>query len=218
VSASADAARRGAAELLAEAAGRGGHVALSGGATPGPAYELAARLQPDWSRSELWFADERCVLPRDENSNYRLVREQLLDRLKRGPGVEHRIRGELPAARAAEEYERELRGIALDLVLLGMGADGHTASLFPNDPALEEKERRAVAVRRPDFERVTVTLPVLNGADVVLFVIVGADKAEAARRAFGEPASPATPASLVRSSRGITYAFLDRAAASALGA
>jgi 6-phosphogluconolactonase len=132
--------------------------------------------------------------------------------------VEHRIRGELPAERAAEEYESELRGVTLDLVLLGMGSDGHTASLFPNDPALEEGEHSAVAVRRPDFDRVTLTLPVLNGSNVVLFLVVGAEKAEAARRAFRDPPSPATPASLVRSSAGTTYAFLDRGAASELGA
>jgi 6-phosphogluconolactonase len=192
-------------------------VALSGGSTPGPAYELAASLQPDWSRSELWFADERCVRPDDEHSNYRLVRERLLDRLQRGPAVEHRIRGELPAERGAEEYENELRGVTLDLVLLGIGSDGHTASLFPTDPALEERERSAVAVRRPDFDRVTLTLPVLNGSNVVLFLVVGADKADAARRAFRDPPSPATPASLVRSSSGTTYAVLDRGAASELG-
>jgi len=193
-------------------------VALSGGSTPGPAYELAASLEPDWSRSELWFADERCVRPDDENSNYRLVRQRLLDRLHRGPAVEHRIRGELPAERAAEEYENELRGVTLDLVLLGIGSDGHTASLLPNDPALEEHERSAVAVRRPDFDRVTLTLPVLNGSNVVLFLVVGAEKADAARRAFRDPPSPATPASLVRSSSGTTYAFLDRGAASEVGA
>ena len=206
------------AELLAEVAGRGAHVALSGGSTPGPAYELAASLQPDWSRSELWFADERCVRPDDEHSNYRLVRERLLDRLRRGPAVEHRIRGELRAERAAEEYEGELRGVTLDLVLLGLGSDGHTASLFPNDPALEERARNAVAVRRPDFDRVTLTLPVLNGSNIVLFLVVGADKADAARRAFRDSPSPATPASLVRSSNGTTYAFLDRGAAAELGA
>jgi 6-phosphogluconolactonase len=213
---SADAARRAAAELLAEAARSGGHIALSGGATPGPAYELAATLQPDWSRAELWFADERCVRPDDENSNYRLVRERLLDRLGRGPAVEHRIRGELPAPSAADEYESELRGVAFDLVLLGMGGDGHTASLFPNDPALDEKERRALAVSRPDFERVTLTLPVLNASDVVAFLVVGAEKAAAVRRAFGEDPTAATPASLVRASRGTTYIFLDRGAASEL--
>jgi 6-phosphogluconolactonase len=216
VSTSADAARRGAAELLAAAAGRGGHIAVSGGSTPGPAYEVTATLEPDWSRSELWFADERCVEPLDERSNYRLVRERLLERLERGPAVEHRIRGELAAERAADEYERELQGVVLDLVLLGIGADGHTASLFPNDPVLQEESRRAVAVRRPDVDRITLTLPVLRGAGTVIFLAVGADKADAVRRAFAEPPSPATPASLVRSSGGITYAFLDREAAGAV--
>jgi 6-phosphogluconolactonase len=218
ISASADAARRGAAELLAEAASRGGHVAVSGGSTPGPAYELAARLQPDWSRAELWFADERCVDPNDERSNYRLVRERLLDRLERGPAAEHRIRGELPAEQAAGEYEAELRGVDLDFVVLGIGADGHTASLFPNDPALDEPSRSAVFVRRPDVDRVTLTLPALGAAGVVLFLATGAEKADAVRRAFAEPPSPATPASLVRSSAGITYAFLDREAGANLEA
>jgi 6-phosphogluconolactonase len=218
VSASADAAGRAAAELLAETAARGGHIALSGGSTPGPAYELAARTQPGWSRTELWFADERCVDPSDERSNYRLVRERLLDRLERGPAAEHRIRGELPADRAAEEYEAELRGVALDLVLLGIGTDGHTASLFPNDPALDELSASAVAVHRQDVDRVTLTLPVLRAAEVVLFLATGAEKADAVGRAFGEPPSPATPASLVRSSAGITYAFLDREAGANLEA
>jgi 6-phosphogluconolactonase len=216
VAASADAARRGAAELLADAAARGGHVALSGGTTPGPAYEAAARLEPDWSRTELWFADERCVDPLDERSNYRLVRERLLERLELRPAVEHRIRGELGAKRAADEYESELGDDVLDLVLLGIGPDGHTASLFPNDPALEEESRRAVAVSRPDVDRVTLTLPVLRAAGTLLFLATGDDKADAVRRAFAGPPSPATPAGLVRSSAGITYAFLDRGAAAAL--
>ena len=218
ISASADAARRGAAELLAKAAARGGHIAVSGGSTPGPAYEVAAGLQPDWSRSELWFADERCVRPSDERSNYRLVRERLLDRLERGPAAEHRVRGELPAEEAAGRYEDELRGVVVDLVLLGIGDDGHTASLFPNDPALEEERRSAVAVRRLDVDRVTLTLPVLRAAGTVIFLVAGAGKADAVRRAFAEPPSPATPASLVRSSAGVTYAFLDREAGGALEA
>jgi 6-phosphogluconolactonase len=197
---------------------RGGHIAVSGGSTPGPAYEEAARLAPDWSRAELWFADERCVRPDDERSNYRLVRERLLDRLERPPGVEHRVRGELPAERAADEYEAELRGVGLELVLLGLGADGHTASLFPNDPALEEEGRNAVAVRRPDVDRVTLTLPVMRGAAAVLFLVVGGDKADAVGRAFGKAATPATPASLVRASDGTTHVFLDRAAAERLDA
>jgi 6-phosphogluconolactonase len=216
VSRSADAARRAAAGLLAEAAAQGGHLAVSGGSTPGPAYEVAASLQPDWRRTELWFADERCVVPDDERSNYRLVRERLLHRLQTGPAVEHRIRGELPPDDAAAEYELELRGVVLDVVLLGIGADGHTASLFPNDSSLEDEIRRAVAVRRPDLDRVTLTLAPLRDARVVLFLAVGADKADAVRRAFGERPSPATPASLVRSKSGTTYAFLDETAASAL--
>jgi 6-phosphogluconolactonase len=216
VSASADAARRAAAELLAEAAAAGGHIAVSGGSTPGPAYEEAAQLQPDWGRTELWFADERCVRPDDERSNYRLVRERLLDGLRRPPSVEHRIRGELDAAKAAAEYATELRGVGLDLVLLGIGNDGHTASLFPNDPVLDERVAPAVAVRRADVDRVSLTLPTLRAAGAVVFLAVGADKADAVRRAFGEPASPATPASLVRAADGVTYALLDRAAAAEL--
>jgi 6-phosphogluconolactonase len=212
VAASADAARRGAAELLAETAARGGHIALSGGSTPGPAYELAAGLEPDWSRVELWFADERCVPPDDERSNYRLVRERLVEQVEQRPVV-HRVLGKLPAEQAAERYDGEVRGVVLDFVLLGIGADGHTASLFPNDPALEEKERSAVAVRRPDADRVTLTLPVLTAAGAVVFLAVGADKQDAIRRVFAEPASPATPASLVRAAAGRTIAFLDRAAA-----
>jgi len=195
---------------------RGGHIALSGGSTPGPAYELAAALQPDWSRSELWFADERCVEPDDERSNYRLVRQRLLDRLEHRPAAEHRVRGELAPEEAAELYDSELRGVTLDFVLLGIGPDGHTASLFPNDPALKEQERRAVAVHRPDADRVTMTLPVLRGAATVAFLVVGRDKAPAVARALGDIAGPATPASLVRSGRGTTYTFLDRAAAAEL--
>jgi 6-phosphogluconolactonase len=216
VSASADAARREAAELLAEAAARGGHIAVSGGTTPGPAYEVATQLEPDWSRTELWFADERSVRPGDERSNYKLVRKYLLDRLERAPAAEHRIRGELPATAAADQYEAELRGVELELALLGIGPDGHTASLFPNDPALDEGVRRAVAVPRADVDRVTMTLPVLRGAAQIVFLAVGADKADAIRRTFGEEPSPATPASLVRALSGTTYAFLDRAAAAEL--
>jgi 6-phosphogluconolactonase len=216
VSASADAAQRAAAEVVAKAAASGGHIAVSGGSTPGRAYELAARLQPDWSRAELWFADERCVPPEDERSNHRLVRERLLDRLERPPAGEHRILGELPAVEAADLYDGELESVTLELALLGLGADGHTASLFPNDPALDELTRRAVAVARADVDRVTMTLPVLRGAVSVAFLAIGADKADAIKRAFVDPPGPVKPASLVRSAAGVTYAFLDRAAAASV--
>jgi 6-phosphogluconolactonase len=145
------------------------------------------------------------------------VRERLVDRLERGPGAEHRVRGELPPEEAADEYEQELRGVTLDLVLLGIGDDGHTASLFPNAAALEEAQRRAVAVERPDVARVTLTLPVLRAAAAVVFLAVGEEKEDAVTRAFGSPPGPETPASLVRSESGTTYAFLDRAAANGLG-
>jgi 6-phosphogluconolactonase len=120
--------------------------------------------------------------------------------------------------KAADAYEAELRGVTLDFVLLGMGADGHTASLFPNDPVLSERERKAVAVRRADVDRVSLTVPMLCATAEVVFLVVGEDKADAVRRAFVEPPSPATPASLVRAAAGVTYAFLDRAAAGTIGA
>ncbi len=213
LAASAEAATNAAAELLARTAVRGGHVALSGGSTPRPAYEAAARLVADWSRVELWWADERCVPPDDERSNYRLVRESFLDRLDRGVAIEHRIRGELAPKEAAEAYEAELKGVAFDLVLLGIGPDGHTASLFPNDPAVDELLRRAVAVQRADVDRVTLTVPVLNAAETLVFLVAGEEKAPAVARAFAGEPDPSTPASLVRSASGTTIVLLDPAAA-----
>ena len=216
VFATAAEAQAAAAQELAEAARTGQHVALPGGSTPGPALARAAELAPDWSRAEAWWGDERCVPPEDDRSNYRLAREQLLDRLSRPPRAVHRIRGELEPERAAELYDEELFGIELGLAFQGIGPDGHTASLFPNAPALGERERRAVAVHREDIDRVTMTLPVLRAAETVLFVALGDDKAEAVRRAFAAPPGPETPASLLRSERGRTLVLLDKAAAAIL--
>jgi 6-phosphogluconolactonase len=204
-------ASRVAAQLLAEARG---HIAISGGSTPRPAYALAAELAPDWSAAELWWADERCVPPEDERSNFRLAREALLDRIAGPPRALHRILGELEPEEAARRYDEELRGVTLALVLLGIGADGHTASLFPHAEALEEKHRLAVAVERPDVARVTLTPPPLRAADHVVFLAMGEEKADAVGRAFGRPPDPATPASLVRGRQ--TTAVLDRAAAALL--
>jgi 6-phosphogluconolactonase len=216
VSASAELALREAAELLAATALQGGQIALSGGSTPRPAYEAAARLEPDWSRVEMWWADERCVPPDDEHSNYRLVRESLLDRLDQPPPTAHRVRGEQPPSEAADLYDAELEGVVFDLVLLGLGADAHTASLFPNDPALDELRRRAVAVPRADIDRVTVTTPQLNASETVVFLVTGEEKAPAVARSFAHEPDPSTPASLVRSASGTTIVLLDRAAASDL--
>ena len=207
-----------AARVLADRARRGGAVALAGGSTPRRAYELAASIEPDWSRVEVWLGDERCVPPDDERSNLRLVRESLLDRLGRPPSV-HAVQTELSPAEAAAAYAEALRDARLDLVLLGLGPDGHTASLFPGAPSLDEPEALAVAAPaglEPRVDRVTLTIPALASASEVVFLAVGPEKAEAVRRAFAEPPSPDTPASLVRSATGRTVAILDRAAASAL--
>jgi 6-phosphogluconolactonase len=211
----AEEAAREAAERLAGVAAGGGAVALAGGSTPRRAYELAAAIEPDWSDASVWFGDERCVPPEDVRSNYLLAREALLSKLTAPPSV-HRIRGELGPEAAAGEYDRELEGVSLGLVLLGIGPDGHTASLFPHAPALEERSRRAVAAEPgldPFVPRVTMTLPMLASARAVVFLVTGAEKAGAATRAFRGDPDPATPASLVRSAAGSTLAILDSAAA-----
>ena len=213
-----EAAAEATADRLAEAARAGLEIALTGGSTPRRAYEIAAEREADWSRAGAWWGDERCVPPEDERSNYRLARESLLDRLSSPPRV-HRIRGELDPAEAAAEYERELGDTRLDLVLLGLGPDGHVASLFPGAPTLEERERRVVAAEaghEPFVPRVTLTLPVLCSGRSVLFLVTGEAKAEAARAAFVEEPSAQTPGSLVRARDGSTVALLDRAAASTL--
>jgi 6-phosphogluconolactonase len=207
---------REAAELLAGAAARGGRIALAGGSTPRPAYEQAAALQPDWSATDVFFGDERCVPPEDPRSNYRMVRAALLERLERTPGAVHRIRGEAEPERAAYEYDGIVRGMPLDVVLLGVGPDGHTASLFPNSPVLEERDRLAVAVPAADVARVTLTPPALEAAGLVVFLAVGADKRHAVTLAFGGGRDPGTPASMIRSGGGRTVALLDAAAAAGL--
>jgi 6-phosphogluconolactonase len=207
---------RAAAELLVEQARAGGHIALSGGSTPGRAYELAAKSQPDWARAHVWFSDERAVPPEDSRSNYRLVRTTLLDSLSRSPEV-HRVRGERPAEEAAALYDEELAGVTLDLALNGIGPDGHTASLFPSAPALAERTRRAVAAAaglEPHVDRVTMTPAVFAEARVVVYLVTGEGKAPAVRSAFADEPSAETPASLVRGRR--TVAILDDAAAAEL--
>jgi 6-phosphogluconolactonase len=214
-----ESAARVVADLLAEAAGTGQQVVLTGGSTPGRAYELAAELRPDWSSAGVWWGDERCVPPDDELSNYRMAKEKLLDRLDVQPAAVHRIRGELDPEEAAREYEHQLRGVRLDLLLLGIGPDGHVASLFPNEPTLGELERLVIAAdakHEPFVERVTLTLPALTAAARIVFLATGEEKADAVRRAFGETPSRETPASLVRAASGDTTAVLDRAAGSRL--
>jgi 6-phosphogluconolactonase len=206
------------AERLARAAREGGQVVLTGGKTPEQAYKEAARRAPDWSAVELWWGDERCVPPEDEHSNYGMAKRALLDRLARRPSAVHRIKGELGKEAAAADYERELGDTELDLLLLGVGPDGHVASLFPNARTLRRRKRvlPAEAGFEPFVDRVTLSLPTLRSANEILFLLTGEAKAEAARRAFAQDPSAETPASLVRSAHGRTTAILDRAAAAKL--
>ena len=201
-------------------------VALAGGATPREAYESLASgvfvKHLDWSRIHVFWSDERCVPLDDEQSNYRMAGEALIARVPIPHGNVHRIKGELPPDEAATDYERELQeclGAAggFDLVLLGLGEDGHTASLFPGDAALEERERWVVPVAAPNVEprvaRVTLTLPVINASNRVAFVAAGASKNAIVRKVLGEvdSSSPALPASLVKP-KGELMWFLDEAA------
>jgi 6-phosphogluconolactonase len=207
------------ADELVAAARDGQTIALTGGTSPGRAYELAAQREPDWSPASLWWGDERCVPPEDERSNFRLARETLLDGLEAPPREVQRIRGELGAEEAAQEYDLLLNGVQLDFVLLGLGPDGHVASLFPGEPTLEERERRAIPAEarlEPLVDRVTMTVPTLSSAPAVVFIVTGEKKAEAVEHAFAHPPSPATPASLIRSTAGRTSLIADAAAAAAL--
>jgi 6-phosphogluconolactonase len=214
---------RAAAERLARAASAGGHVALAGGSTPRAAYEQLAGMEVDWSRCTIWFGDERCVPPDDDRSNFAMVQKALLDGLSRSAPDVRRIKGERGPQGGADSYEDELRAAfagrppAFDLVLLGLGPDAHCASLFPDHEALEERRRLAVGVDHPSLAplvpRVTLTLPALNAARDVLFLVTGEEKAMAVRRAFSGRPSSSAPASLVRPSSGRLTVLLDAAAA-----
>lgn len=156
-------------------------VALAGGTTPRRFYEALAEVGYDWEATEVFFGDERCVPPDHPDANFRMAWEALLSKV---PARVHRMPGETcdPAA-----YERSLAEALgdgpppLDLVVLGLGEDGHTASLFPGDAALDERERWVVRVDRPDHPRLTLTLPVLNAAGLALFLVAGGGKREALR-------------------------------------
>lgn len=193
-------------------------LGLSGGRTPEPVYrELASAASIDWTRLSVFFADERAVPPDDRESNYRMVREALLSRVPIPVSNVHRMEAERPDREAAaREYERLLPP-ALDILLLGIGPDGHTASLFPGSPALDERRRLVLPVigTKAPVERLTITPPVIAAARRVAVAAAGADKAAAVARAL-EPSADAkeVPARLAR--RGVW--FLDRPAAALLTA
>jgi 6-phosphogluconolactonase len=196
-----------AADLVAGAV-RGGlrTLVLAGGSTPRRAYQLLAGVPLEWGRVTALFGDERCVPPDDPESNYLMAKQELLDRVY--PGSVHRMPAELGAETAAALYDGIVRGLSpLDLVLLGMGQDGHTASLFPGHPALRATGCAAGVhgAPKPPPDRVTLTLGTLRAAQLVVFLVTGADKAAALDRALrGEVPAGMIPAALF---------LVDRAAA-----
>jgi 6-phosphogluconolactonase len=208
------------------------HVALSGGTTPGRTYELLAAQPAELVGVELWFADERCVEAEDEQSNYRLAAETLLRPAGIPPERVHRMLGELGPEEGARRYAQELTGRlsgedagtpaqaaptgvpVLDLVVLGIGPDGHVASLFPGAPTLDAGEEAVcLGVRdspKPPPERITLSLAVLRAARSCLLLATGASKADAVNAMLGEP-SRHVPASLLRRER-LTVILDDDAA------
>jgi len=200
-------------------------VALSGGSTPRALFELLASdawtARLPWGEIHVFWADERCVPPDHADSNFGMARDFLLSRVPLCGEKVHRMRGEEDPAAAAMDYENELKHElgpdgALDLILLGMGADGHTASLFPGTPALAESARLVVANYVPSLGswRLTLTLPCLNAARHVVFLVAGADKSESVTRALAGDADPAPlpPAARVRPRSGKLIWLLDGAA------
>jgi 6-phosphogluconolactonase len=193
---------RACAAMLLGAVLDGGDVVLTGGSTPRPAYEELGRalraVGRDFGETVFWFGDDRCVPPEDERSNYRLVKETLLDPLvDLSVPVVKRMQGELGPEAAAEAYERELREAGepeFDVVLLGLGPDGHTASLFPDQASLNERSRLVVGVEHAGLEpfvpRVSLTLPALASARQIVFLVTGESKADAVAAAFGPDAKP----------------------------
>jgi 6-phosphogluconolactonase len=224
------------AEKAAAQRGRA-RIAISGGSTPKAAFALLAdparpwlKRMP-WEKLELFWVDERCVPPDHADSNYRMTREALLDKVPLKPEQVHRMEGELEPAVAAARYESLLRNAfrlegaespRFDLVALGMGPDGHTASLFPHTEAIHEMGRLVTANHVPqqkDSWRLTLTWPVIDQASSVFFLIGGADKAQILYEVLTEPQDPERlPSQLIRPSSGILTLILDQAAAALLPA
>jgi 6-phosphogluconolactonase len=210
------------AEFIATAAAAGGHLVLAGGSTPRAAYEAAAALGGDWRQATVWFGDERCVPADDERSNYGMVKASLLDRLSGVEPTVHRMRGELGPEAAAFAYEGELDEAGrpeFDLVLLGLGPDGHTASLFPRQETLSERERLVVGVpeagHEPFVPRITMTFTALGMGRRVVFLVSGQSKAGAVAAAFGPDAKPdpRVPASMLAPFASEVTVLLDPPAA-----
>ena len=222
-------ARACAAMLLGPAAGEG-HIVLSGGSTPRAAYgELVRAVQKndvDLRSTTFWFGDERAVAPDDTRSNYRMVKESLLDPLgEDNQPILHRMEGELGQQAGADAYERVLRDAGpprFDILLVGIGPDGHTLSLFPDQSTVQERSRLVIGVdeagHEPYVPRISFTLPALRLADKVVVLASGAAKAGPLAAAFGPDAqpSPHLPSSMVPSFADHVILLLDAAAAAQL--
>jgi 6-phosphogluconolactonase len=236
----ADAVNRRAAGYFVErvrsaAAQRGkARVAISGGSTPKRAFALLGdaaepfRALTPWDKLELYWVDERCVPPDHPDSNFGMTQQALLSKAPLDSSQIFRIRGELAPEAAAAEYEAEIRHSfrlegaetpVFDMIWLGMGPDGHTASLFPHSAALHEWLRIAVAnhVEQKEAWRVTLTLPVLNHGRDLCFLIEGTDKAKVLREVLlGDYAPETLPSQLIRPRGGVVTLLLDAAAAALL--
>ena len=173
-------------------------IALAGGSTPRRVYERLAELDPHWAAWHVWWSDERLVPPDDPDSNERMAREALLGRVTVPAAQIHPLRS--PDVELPDRF---------DLVLLGVGADGHTASLFPGDPALDVTDRPVVRVERSDHPRLTLTYPVIDAARVAAFLVSGAEKREILARVLDGDRS--LPAARVQAEE--TYVLADDAAA-----
>jgi 6-phosphogluconolactonase len=208
-------------------------VALSGGSTPRAMFDLLARESygeaPSWEQYELFWSDERAVPPEHPDSNYGMARDALLSKVPVPADHIHRMPAErTPLDRAAADYEAEIRHVVpagedgvpvFDLIMLGMGDDGHTASLFPDSPALDEHERLVVPnyVEKLDAHRMTFTPRLINAARSVLFLVAGAAKADTLAAVLQGPRHPRRyPSQLVAPERGTLYWLVDRAAAAKL--
>ena len=212
------------AERLTEVAMAGGDIVLTGGSSPKRAYELAAERDADWSSATVWFTDERCVDPTHPDSNFAMAERALLMQLSAGPRA-IRMEGELGPDAGAGTYEAEVRArMGADprwnLMLLGMGPDGHIASLFPGKPEVEERSRMVVGVplagMEPQVPRISLTLPAINSAREAILLITGANKADTVARVFGDSPDRSLPAAQVELRYGTLTVLLDEAAASKL--
>jgi 6-phosphogluconolactonase len=217
-------------ERSEQALGRRGRflVALSGGKTPRRLYALLASPaycdRVNWKKTEVFWVDEQCVPPEHSESNYRMANDLLLSKVPLEEKQIHRIRGEEDPEIAAKDYGAEVWAYmpkslyTFDLAVLGMGIEGHTASLFPGDPAVSETERAAVVVdpRGQPHPRISVTLPVLNHVVTALFLVAGPEKAAAVREILDEGNPKRYPAGLVLPANGEVVWYLDSKAASLL--